>query len=130
MRGCLCRLRVLCRGAPGVSILSQLLLSLSGRPMLWIALYLPRLPLDLAYRRWPEPMRESLEHGVPLAVTEAERIRWANACAQDAGVNYGMQESSARSRAAELVLLARDLDLEARAIVEAALWALHFTPQV
>ncbi len=98
--------------------------------MLWIALYLPRLPLDLAYRRWPEAMREGLEHGVPLAVTEAKRIRWANACAQQAGVDFAMQESSARSRAAELVLLARDTDAEARAVIEAALWALHFTPQV
>ena len=98
--------------------------------MLWIALYLPRLPLDLAYRRWPEAMREGLEHGVPLAVTEAKRIRWANACAQQAGVSFAMQESSARSRAAELVLLARDPDAEARAVIEAALWALHFTPQV
>lgn len=98
--------------------------------MLWIALILPRLPLDLAYRRWPEPMRAGLEHGVPLAVTEAKRIRWANACAQEAGVSYGMRESSARSRAAELVLLGRDADAEARAVIEAALWALHFTPQV
>ncbi|HEX8956095.1 MAG TPA: DNA polymerase Y family protein [Burkholderiaceae bacterium] len=98
--------------------------------MLWIALYLPRLPLDLAYRRWPEAMREGLEHGVPLAVTEARRIRWANACAQQAGVEFGMRESSARSRASELVLLERDIDAEARAVIETALWALHFTPQV
>ncbi len=97
---------------------------------MWIALYLPRLPLDLAYRRWPDAMRDGLEHGVPLAVTEAKRIRWANTCAQQAGVTYGMQESSARSRAGELVLLAREPDAEARAVIEAALWALHFTPQV
>ena len=67
---------------------------------------------------------------MPLAVTEAKRVRWANACAQDAGVEYGMRESSARSRAGELVLLPRDTHAEARAVIEAALWALHFTPQV
>ena len=98
--------------------------------MLWIALYLPRLPLDLAYRRWPESMREGLEHGVPLAVVEAKRIRWANACAEQAGVSFAMRESSARTRASELVLLERDTDAEARAVIETALWALHFTPQV
>lgn len=98
--------------------------------MLWIALYLPRLPLDLAYRRWPDAMRAGLERGMPLAVAEAKRIRWANACAQEAGITFGMQESSARARIAELVLLARDGDAEARAVIEVAMWALHFTPQV
>ena len=88
------------------------------------------MPLDLAYRRWPDALREGLEHGVPLAVTEARRIRWANACAQQAGVSFAMQESSARSRAAELVLLERDTGAEACAVIEAALWALHFTPNV
>lgn len=98
--------------------------------MLWIALCLPQLPLDLAYRRWPEPLRDSLEQTVPLAVTEAKRIRWANPCAQDAGVMPGMHESSAHARAANIVFIPRDMPGEANAVVEAALWALHFTPQV
>ncbi len=97
---------------------------------MWIALHLPKLPLDLAYRRWPEALRDSLEQSMPLAVVESKHIRWPNACAQNAGVADGMAESSARARAADIVLITRDSDAESSAIVEAALWALHFTPQV
>ena len=98
--------------------------------MLWIALYLPQLPLDLAYRRWPEPLRDSFNLTIPLAVTEAKRIRWANPCAQNAGIEIGMPESSAHARAADVVLIPRDSTSEAEAVTEAAMWALHFTPQV
>lgn len=41
-----------------------------------------------------------------------------------------MTEVEAHARAANLVLIARDADGEANAVIEAALWALHFTPQV
>jgi protein ImuB len=98
--------------------------------MLWIALCLHQLPLDLACRRWPEPLRQNLERSMPLAVTEARRIGWANACARDAGIVPGMHESSALARAADIVFIPRDPGVEADAVMEAALWALHFTPQV
>jgi protein ImuB len=98
--------------------------------MLWIALYLPQLPLDLAYRRWPEALHDTLDRTVPIVVAETKRIRWANPCAHDAGIEIGMQESSAHARAADIVLVARDFGAEAKAIIEVALWALHFTPQV
>jgi protein ImuB len=98
--------------------------------MLWIALYLPQLPLDLAYRRWPEALHDSLRQSVPLAVTQARRIGWANPCAQEAGVVPGMPESAALARLANIVLLPRDPALEAAATIEAALWTLHFTPLV
>lgn len=98
--------------------------------MPWIALCLPQLPLDLAYRRWPEPLRDGLDRSVPLAITEARRIRWVNPRARDAGIEPGMHESSAHARAADVVFIPRDTGSEADAIVEAALWALHFTPQV
>jgi protein ImuB len=98
--------------------------------MLWIALCLSQLPLDLAYRRWPEPLRDSLNKTVPLAVTEAKRIRWVNPCAEDAGVVPGMHESSAHARTADIAFIPRDTSSEAGAVVEVALWALHFTPQV
>lgn len=67
---------------------------------------------------------------MPLAVTEGRRIGWANACARDAGIAGGMHESSALARTADIVLIARDHGIEADAVMEAALWALHFTPQV
>jgi len=98
--------------------------------MQWIALYLPQLPLDLAYRRWPEALHDSLDRTVPIVVAEAKRIRWANPCARDAGIAIGMQESSAHARAGDVVVVARDPAAEARAVIEAALWTLHFTPQV
>ncbi|MDB5773109.1 MAG: putative polymerase [Burkholderia sp.] len=42
----------------------------------------------------------------------------------------GMHESSAHARAANIVFIPRDTLIEAGAVVETALWALHFTPQV
>jgi protein ImuB len=98
--------------------------------MPWIALTLPELPLDLACRRWPEALRDSFNRTIPLAVTEGKRIRWRNPCARDIGILPGMLESSAQARAADVVLIARDSLREAEALREAALWALHFTPQV
>jgi len=98
--------------------------------MLWIALYLPQLPLDLAYRRWPETMREKLDSSTPIVVTETKRVGWANPCALDKGVMIGMQDSSAHARTAELASFERDTAAEESAVIEAALWALHFTPQV
>lgn len=98
--------------------------------MLWLALFLPQLPLDLAYRRWPQALRDGIQHTIPLAITEGKRIRWLNPCAQDAGIVAGMPESGAHARAADLALFPRDAAAEAEAVMEAALWALHFTPQV
>jgi protein ImuB len=98
--------------------------------MLWIALYLPQLPLDLASRRWPQALRDSLNRSIPLAVTEARRIGWLNARAQEVGILAGMMDSSAHARAADVVLIPRDAAAEAEAVKEAAFWALHFTPQV
>ena len=67
---------------------------------------------------------------MPLAVTQARRIGWANPCAQEAGIVPGMPESSALTRCADVVLLPREPAREAEGVIEAALWALHFTPQV
>jgi protein ImuB len=94
--------------------------------MLWLALHLPRLPLDLVCRRLPEPLRGKL----PQAVVQDRRIGWANACARQMGIAPGMPESSARARAAELIICERDNRSETAAMIEAALWALNFTPQV
>lgn len=97
---------------------------------MWIAVFLPNLPLDLAYRRWPDALQESLRHEVPLAIVEGKRIRWVSPRAAEAGVLVGMTESGGHALASNLMLLPRDHDAEAAAAIEAALWALHFTPQV
>lgn len=97
---------------------------------MWIASFLSQLPLDLAFRRWPEALQDHLRMTTPLVVTDIKRVRWVSAGAQAAGVVPGMTETGARTRAANLVLVPRDIGAEEQAVIEAALWALHFSPQV
>lgn len=75
-------------------------------------------------------MRASLRESVPLVVTEGKRICWVNECGVASGIVEGMAESGAQALAANLVLVPRDCEAEAAAMTEAALWALHFTPEV
>ena len=63
-------------------------------------------------------------------VTHKKRVGWCNPAAIDAGIRLGMSEANAWSMAADLQVHARDLLQEQQALQEAALWALHFTPQV
>lgn len=67
---------------------------------------------------------------MPLAVIEGRRVKWASPCAVEQGVAVGMTDTGARAFVANLVLNQRDHEAERRAITEAALWALHFTPEV
>lgn len=97
---------------------------------MWIACYFPQLPLDLAYRRWPSALQESIRTSVPLAITESRRVRWVSACAQAAGIVAGMTETGALTRAGNALFIARDTASEEQAVIEGAHWALHFTPQV
>ena len=50
--------------------------------------------------------------------------------ALEAGIRIGMSEANAWSMAADLQVHARNPAAERQALMEAALWALHFTPQV
>jgi len=100
--------------------------------MLWIALHLPQLPLDAALRCRlrhiscePDPFAD-----VPIIICERQIAGWCNQLAEDAGIRAGMSEASARALAAGLQTLQRDTGQEARALQEAALWCLHFTPHV
>lgn len=97
---------------------------------MWIACYLPQLPLDLAFRRWPEALQESFRTTVPLAITESKRVRWASHCAEEAGIVPGMTETGALTRAGNALLLPRDIPAEEQAVIEGAHWALNYTPQV
>jgi protein ImuB len=97
---------------------------------MWIASLLPQLPLDLAFRRWPEALQENLRSTVPLAIIEARRVGWVSTLAEEAGIIPGMSEAGARTRAANVMLVPRDIEAEEKALTEAALWALHFTPEV
>lgn len=97
---------------------------------MWIASFHPQLPLDLAFRRWPEALQENLRATVPLVITESKRVAWVSRCAEECGIVPGMSESGARTRSANVMLVPRDIEAEEKALTEAALWALHFTPEV
>ena len=63
-------------------------------------------------------------------VTHKKRVGWCNPAAIEAGIRLGMSEANAWSMAADLQVHPRDVLKEQQALQEAALWALHFTPQV
>ena len=67
---------------------------------------------------------------VPVAVTERKRVGWYNQAASEAGIQPQMPETSAWAMASDLQMHARDTHLEERALHEAALWILRFTPHV
>ncbi|HEX8988616.1 MAG TPA: DNA polymerase Y family protein [Rhodocyclaceae bacterium] len=89
---------------------------------LWLALDLPRLPLD-AHPNPPEPER-------PFAVSAAGRILACDDAAAAAGVAVGMGLSAARAMAPQLLLAPHDPAREAAALDALACWAGDFTPRV
>ena len=94
--------------------------------MLWIALELPSLPLQLAERGCASPS--------PLLIAEGPeqrpRVACANAAARSAGIREGQAVASAKALALELKVLARDPSAEAAALEGLAGWAAQFTPAV
>ena len=96
--------------------------------MHWLALHCPTLPLDCILRRWPEGLEPA------LAVTELDGTRRliavATRKAQTCGVFAGQSIATALSLLPDLVLIARKLEDERAALMEAALAALRFTPIV
>ena len=96
--------------------------------MLWLALYCPTLPLDCILRRWPEGLEPA------LAVTDLDGTRRliavATKKAQACGVFAGQGIATALSLLPDLILIARKIEDERKALAEAALAALRFTPVV
>ncbi|MFZ9584004.1 MAG: Y-family DNA polymerase [Pseudohongiellaceae bacterium] len=94
--------------------------------MLWIALYLPELPLQLAQRA-----QENLAACV-IADGPANRpqVRCANALARAAGIVPGMAVAAARALEARLAVLPHDEARDAEALQSLAYWAGQFTPSV
>lgn len=94
--------------------------------MLWVALELPALPLQLVERGQPAPM--------PLVIGEgpAQRpvVACANAAARQAGVREGMAVAAARALASDLKCLDRDEGAERDSLERLAGWAAQFTPGV
>jgi protein ImuB len=94
--------------------------------MLWIALFLPELPLQLAQRAEPTPR--------PCVIAEGPSLRplvlCANAAACAQGITPQMTVAAARALAGELVVLPRDENAEAQALHNLGCWAAQFTPGV
>lgn len=93
--------------------------------MLWIALHLPRLPLEIfansvAYPSTPEP----------FAVAEAQRIAMCDSQAYARGVKDGMTLSAASALMPGLKVVRRDPAGEAAALLGVAAWASQFTPNI
>jgi protein ImuB len=94
--------------------------------MLWIALELPSLPLQLAERGGTSPS--------PLVVADgpAQRplVACANALATAEGVREGQPIAAAKVLCGTLKVLARDATAEHVALEQLAAWACQFTPGV
>src|SRR3954469_15344781 len=94
--------------------------------MLWIALELPSLPLQIVERG-------GVWRG-PLVVSEgpAQRplVACANEAARAAGIREGQAVASAKALAGELRVLPRDERVERETLQRLAGWAAQFTPMV
>jgi protein ImuB len=94
--------------------------------VLWVALELPALPLQIAERGGVSP--------APLVISEgpAQRpsVACANRAARAAGVREGQAVAAARALAGELRVIARDEQAEREALECLAAWAGQFSPMV
>ncbi|MBL8534474.1 MAG: DNA polymerase Y family protein [Betaproteobacteria bacterium] len=106
--------------------------------VLWLALHLPRLPLEVFQRGLgQDTITESAAANdpslLPLVVTAAPsvpRVLLPDAPAHRCGIQPGMTLSAAYALAPDLVARPRDLALETAALESLALWAEQFTPAV
>jgi protein ImuB len=98
--------------------------------MLWIALYLPELPLQIAERAL---VAES-GNPAPLIISTGPDNRpvvyAANRAALDAGIQVGITIASSRALINDLYIVPRQLDSETAAVHNFACWACQFTPSV
>jgi protein ImuB len=92
--------------------------------MLWIALELPALPLQIVERAGVS--------SIPLVVSEGPAQRplvvCANAAARAAGIREGQAVAAAKALAGELIVVPRDVPSERANLERLAAWAGQFTP--
>ena len=94
--------------------------------MLWVAVLLPSLPLEVYARAWPADAQ--VHAFVVDSGGRDPRVVAGNAAAMDAGVRPGMPLAAALALAPGLVRQPRDVDGELRALEQLATFALRFTP--
>lgn len=94
--------------------------------MLWLALLLPALPLQLAAR--------GIEHALPIAIIEGPAQRpvviHCNELARSAGVLPGIKLAAAQALTAQLVAVERNEEREREALAELAAWGYQFSSHV
>ncbi len=106
--------------------------------MLWIGIWLPRLPLEVFERTlasgvtgsWRGPTGHPLVDGRCLAVCDRLQVLDANAAAMAHGVHAGQRRATALALCPELIIVGRDAVAERRALAQIACWALQFTPRI
>jgi protein ImuB len=90
--------------------------------MLWIAVHLPNLPLEVLIR--------SADCSQPCCVMQDHAVLAANETACAAGLHVGMRRATALALLPELQILERDIGQERGVLESIALALLRFTPQV
>jgi protein ImuB len=94
--------------------------------MLWLALYLPQLPL--------ESVANGQDDGRPQLVYETrgsqQTVHRLNAAAAQTGIETGMPLTAARSLCNKLMATERNPDHEQKTMHSLALWAMQFTSKV
>ncbi len=99
--------------------------------MLWLALHLPRLPIEVFLRARDPAVGGSA--AAPFAVGEAgspPRLLIVTPEAERLGLAPGMAASAAYALAPDLVIRPRDRTLERATLDSLALWAEQFTPML
>ena len=94
--------------------------------MLWVALELPALPLQIAERAGVCPEALVISEGARQRPT----VACANAAARKAGIREGQAVAAAKALAGELRVIERDPQAEREALQGLAAWAGQFTPMV
>ena len=92
--------------------------------MLWVALELPSLPLQIAERAGATQQPLVISEGT----TQRPVVACANASARDAGIRVGQAVAAAKALAGELKVIERDPAAEREALEHLAAWAGQFTP--
>jgi protein ImuB len=97
--------------------------------MLWCALYLHLLPIEV-FQRTASPSEHHAPVGLQLAICDKHKVLMASAAAQALGVHGGIKRATALALAPDVALLDRNIDKELAALNQVATWALQFTPSV
>ena len=94
--------------------------------MLWLALYLPQLPLESA----TDGMDDSVPRLLYLNQAGKQLVCQVNAVATRAGIEPGMPLPAARALCQQVSAAERDPRRERKALHGLALWALQFTSKI